>query len=93
MSKCENLHLAKLLLNKKGQFTMDRIFRPIADYIMTQSLQIAAVFAVITALCFLFRRRTSHVRYLLWLLVLAKCIMPSLVTVSLAILPQPPNPD
>jgi beta-lactamase regulating signal transducer with metallopeptidase domain len=34
------------------------------------------------------KNRSAHIRYLLWLIVLAKCLAPPLVTIPLAILPQ-----
>lgn len=64
------------------------IFSGISDYLLAQSIQIAAIFAVVWTVCFLLKRKSAHLRYLLWLLVIAKCIFPSVVKVSLAVLPE-----
>ena len=42
----------------------------------------------IAVISWLLRNKSAHVRYLLWLIVVAKCLAPPLVTISLAILPQ-----
>lgn len=64
------------------------LFSVISDYLLGQGIQIATIFAVVWAACFLLRRRSAHLRYLLWLLVIAKCIFPSVMKVSLAVLPE-----
>lgn len=64
------------------------VFSGAIDYLLGQGIQIAAIFAIVWAVCFLLRRRSAHLRYLLWLLVIAKCIFPSVVKVSLAVLPE-----
>ena len=71
-----------------GEFVMDIMFGTVAEYLVDQSLQIAGIFSVVLVLCFLLRRASSHVRYLLWGLVIAKCIFPSVMKVSLAVLPE-----
>ncbi len=58
------------------------------DYLLTQSWQIALLVVVIAAVSLVLRNKSAHVRYLLWLIVLAKCLAPPLLTVPLAILPQ-----
>lgn len=58
------------------------------DYLLAQSWQIALLVVVIAAVSFALRNKSAHVRYLLWLIVLAKCLVPPLFTVPLAILPQ-----
>ena len=60
----------------------------ITDYLLTQSWQIALLVAVVAMVNLVLRNRSAHVRYLLWLIVLAKCLMPPLLTVPLAVLPQ-----
>ena len=67
---------------------MENYLSPITNYLLTQSWQIAALVAVIAAVTLVLKNRSAHVRYLLWLIVLAKCLVPPLVTVPLAILPQ-----
>jgi beta-lactamase regulating signal transducer with metallopeptidase domain len=71
---------------------METVFTNITDYLLRQSWQIAILFAVVAIICIAIRKKTAHLRYLLWLLILAKCLVPSLITVSLAILPQKPLP-
>jgi beta-lactamase regulating signal transducer with metallopeptidase domain len=72
---------------------METVFTDITDYLLKQSWQIAILFAVVAIICMAIRKKTAHLRYLLWLLIIAKCLVPSLITVSLAILPQKPLPQ
>jgi len=60
----------------------------ITNYLLTQSWQIAVLAVVIAAISLALKNRSAHIRYLLWLIVLAKCLAPPLVTIPLAILPQ-----
>jgi prepilin-type processing-associated H-X9-DG protein len=60
----------------------------IANYLLAQSWQIALLVVVIAVLSRLLRSRSAHVRYLLWLIVLAKCLIPPLYTIPLAVLPE-----
>jgi ankyrin repeat protein/beta-lactamase regulating signal transducer with metallopeptidase domain len=60
----------------------------ITDYLLTQSWQIAILTIVVAAASFFLRNRSAHVRYLLWLVVLAKCLVPPVYSISLAVLPQ-----
>ena len=60
----------------------------ITDYMLTQSWQIALLTLIIAIAIFALRHKTAHVRYLLWLIVLAKCLVPPLLTVPVAVLPQ-----
>ncbi len=69
---------------------MDSVFINITDYLLNQSRQIAILFAVVAIVCMALKKESAHLRYLLWLLIIAKCLVPSLITVSLAILPQKP---
>jgi ankyrin repeat protein/beta-lactamase regulating signal transducer with metallopeptidase domain len=59
----------------------------ITDYLLAQSWQIAVLTVVVAIVSFLLRNRSAHVRYLIWLLVLAKCLVPPLHSVPLAVLP------
>ena len=61
----------------------------ITNYLASQSWQIALLSVAVAAVSLLLKNRSSHVRYLLWLVVLAKCLVPSLFTLTLAVLPQP----
>ena len=66
---------------------MEHFLTQTASHLWHQSWQIAAVFAAVASACRLLRRASAHGRYLLWLIVLAKCLVPPLVTVPLAVLP------
>ena len=72
---------------------METICTNITDYLLNQTWQIGILFAVVAIVCVTIRKKTAHLRYLLWLLIVAKCLVPSLITVSLAILPQQPQPE
>jgi len=67
---------------------MENYLSPITNYLLTQSWQIAVLVAVIAAVNLALKNRSAHVRYLLWLIVLAKCLVPPLFTIPLAVLPQ-----
>ncbi|MHC4574082.1 MAG: hypothetical protein ACYS76_08115 [Planctomycetota bacterium] len=67
---------------------METILTQITNYLSGQSWQIAVLAALIGAVSFAARNKSAHVRHLLWLIVLAKCLVPPLYTVPLAILPQ-----
>ena len=66
---------------------MEALLTRVADYLWTQSWQIALLVAVVALASWTLRNRSAHVRYLLWLLVLAKCLAPPVVQVPLAMLP------
>ena len=57
----------------------------ITDYLLTQSWQIAVLVIIVAAVNLLLRNRSAHVRYLLWLIVLTKCLVPPLLSVPLAV--------
>ncbi len=57
------------------------------DFIATQSVQIAMVVGVVAGVNWMLRNRSAHIRYLLWLVVLFKCVTPPIVTFSLPVLP------
>jgi beta-lactamase regulating signal transducer with metallopeptidase domain/regulation of enolase protein 1 (concanavalin A-like superfamily) len=65
----------------------------ITEYLQRQSWQIAVLVVVIAAATFVLKNKSSHVRYLLWLIVLAKCLVPPLLTVPLAVLPRAGVPE
>ncbi len=67
---------------------MQTYLTTISNYLIAQSWQIAILIAVIATVSWLLRKKSAHVRYLLWLIVLAKCLVPPLVTIPLAILPE-----
>jgi prepilin-type processing-associated H-X9-DG protein len=66
---------------------MNQMLAPITEYLWSQSWQIALLVSVVAAMTRLLRGRSAHLRYLLWLLVLAKCLVPPAFHVGLPILP------
>ena len=66
---------------------MEDYLNRLTDYLLTQSWQIAVLVVVIAVINFALKNRSAHVRYLLWLVVLAKCLVPPFLTVPLAVLP------
>jgi bla regulator protein BlaR1 len=71
--------------------TMNAYASHVVDYLLAQSWQVAILAGLVGLLSFGLRNRSAHVRYLLWLIVLAKCLMPPLLTVPLAVLPETPS--
>ena len=67
---------------------MENYLNEIINYLLTQSWQIAILVAVIATVNFALKNKSAHVRYLLWLIVLAKCMVPPLATMPLAVLPE-----
>ncbi|GAI99173.1 unnamed protein product, partial [marine sediment metagenome] len=67
---------------------MENYLTQITNYLWTQSWQIAILAAAIAAVSLLLKNKSAHIRYLLWLILLAKCLVPPLLTVPLGILPQ-----
>ncbi|UCC96846.1 MAG: M56 family metallopeptidase, partial [Phycisphaerales bacterium] len=67
---------------------MNDYLTQITDYLLTQSWQIAVLVVVVAAATLLLGNKSAHVRYLLWLIVLAKCLVPPFLTVPLAVLPE-----
>ncbi|UCC96962.1 MAG: ankyrin repeat domain-containing protein, partial [Phycisphaerales bacterium] len=60
----------------------------IADYLLAQSWQIAVLTIAVALATFALRNRSAHVRYLLWLIVLAKALVPPLYSIPVAVLPE-----
>ena len=67
---------------------MEDYITQITSYLWIQSWQIAVLVVIIAAASLALNKRSAHVRYLLWLIVLAKCLVPPLFTIPLAVLPQ-----
>jgi beta-lactamase regulating signal transducer with metallopeptidase domain len=67
---------------------MDVYLSEVVRYLTAQSGQIAVLATAIAVLTFLLRSRSAHARYLLWLIVVAKCLLPPLYAVPLRVLPQ-----
>ena len=60
----------------------------VAEYLLAQSWQVALLAAVVGMISYALRHRSAHVRYLLWLIVLAKCLVPPMYSVPVAVLPE-----
>jgi len=72
---------------------MENLYTQVTNYLWTQSWQIAALIVAIAVVTLILKNKSAHVRYLLWLLVLAKCFVPPLLTIPLAVLPQQQIPE
>ena len=57
------------------------------DYLVRQSWQVAILFLLVAVGSFLLRNKSSHWRYLLWCVILAKCLLPPVMTFKAAVLP------
>ncbi|MGO9112523.1 MAG: M56 family metallopeptidase [Thermoguttaceae bacterium] len=64
---------------------MESLFTLVADYLARQSWQVAVVFPLVAVACYALRKASAHWRYLLWLIVLAKCLTPGLVSVPVPV--------
>jgi len=60
----------------------------VASYLLAQSWQIALLAGIVGLISLALRNRSAHIRYLLWLIVLAKCLVPPYLTIPLAVLPE-----
>jgi beta-lactamase regulating signal transducer with metallopeptidase domain len=60
----------------------------ITDYLLAQSWQIAVLTIAVALATFALRNRSAHVRYLLWLIVLAKALVPPLYSIPIAVFPE-----
>jgi len=55
---------------------MEAYLTQISNYLLRQSWQIAILVMVVAVVSWLLRNKSAHIRYLLWLIVLAKCLVP-----------------
>ncbi|MFC1781263.1 ankyrin repeat domain-containing protein [Planctomycetota bacterium] len=67
---------------------MNAYLTHVVNYLLNQSWQIAFLTVVVILITFLLRNKNAHVRYLIWLVVLAKCLIPPLYAVPISVLPQ-----
>lgn len=67
---------------------MEAMLMKIGEHVWAQSWQIAVLASLVGLVTWCLRNQSSHVRYLLWLIVLAKCVVPPLHAVRLPLLPQ-----
>ncbi|MCP4711554.1 MAG: hypothetical protein GY869_23290 [Planctomycetes bacterium] len=71
---------------------METLLTSMSDYLVRQSGQIALWALVIAGGCLLLCKVSAHWRYWLWVLVIAKCLLPPVLTIPLALLPPEPIP-
>ena len=67
---------------------METYLTQITNYLLAQSWQIAILAVVIAAVTLALKNKSAHIRYLLWLIVLAKCLVPPLHSIPVAVLPE-----
>ncbi len=60
----------------------------VVKFLVAQSWQIALLAVIVGLISWAIRDRSAHIRYLLWLVVLARCLVPPLLTVPVAVLPE-----
>jgi beta-lactamase regulating signal transducer with metallopeptidase domain len=72
---------------------MENYLDQITNYLLAQSWQIAVLVVAIASVNLALKNRSAHIRYLLWLIVLAKCLVPPLLAIPLPILPQDKMPE
>ena len=60
---------------------METTLIQITSYLLVRSWQIAVLVIVIAAVSLVMKNKSAHIRYLLWLVVLAKCLIPPLFTI------------
>jgi beta-lactamase regulating signal transducer with metallopeptidase domain/uncharacterized GH25 family protein/5-hydroxyisourate hydrolase-like protein (transthyretin family) len=70
---------------------METTLNSCADFLVQQSLQVCVVFALVMAATCSLRAASAHWRYLLWLVVIAKCLTPPLVSLQLPIWSSNPS--
>lgn len=65
----------------------------LVDYLAVQSLQLFFVFLLALTASWLLRRCSAHLRYWLWLLVIAKCVTPPIIGLPVPVaISEPPSP-
>jgi len=70
---------------------MDVYVNSVSIYLLAQSWQIALLALVVGLITIALKDRSAHIRYLLWLIVLAKCLIPPLYSVPVPVLPYRPS--
>ena len=59
----------------------------LSDYLVQQSWQIAVLILLVALLNQALRNKSAHIRSMLWGVVLAKCLIPPMFSISVAVLP------
>jgi len=72
---------------------MNSFTNQITNYLWNQSWQIVLLVLIIAAVTYMLKNKNAHIRYLLWLILVAKCICPPLLTIPLPVLPQNDLPE
>lgn len=57
----------------------------LADYLWQQSWQVAVLIVIVALINRALRQRSAHIRYLVWLIVLAKCLAPPVWQMSIPV--------
>ena len=70
---------------------MDTYVNSVTTYLFAQSWQIGLLALIVGLISFALKNRSAHIRYLLWLIVLAKCLIPPVYSVSVPVLPDRPS--
>ena len=60
----------------------------LGEFLLAQSWQLALLIFIVALATLLLRNKSAHVRYILWLIVLAKCLVPPLYSIPLHVLPS-----
>ncbi|MCP4452960.1 MAG: hypothetical protein GY809_15975, partial [Planctomycetes bacterium] len=68
---------------------MNAISAEIYGFLVGQSTHLAVLFFVIWGLVSLCHGKSAHLRYLLWAVILVKCLLPPVFTIPVAVLPGP----
>ncbi len=66
---------------------MNTILNQLSEYLWLQSWQVDLFIGVAFILCRALRHKSAHLRYMVWLVVLAKCLVPPIFHVPVALLP------
>ena len=67
---------------------MNAFLTDIYGFLVNQSVHLAILFFLIWVMVVFFRKQSAHLRYLLWLVILVKCLVPPMVTIPMAVLPE-----
>jgi beta-lactamase regulating signal transducer with metallopeptidase domain len=70
---------------------MEKAAISVVEYLWAQSLQLAVLVAVVSVMSLLLKRKSAHIRYLLWLILLVKCVIPPFFSVALKVYPPEPK--
>ncbi len=62
------------------------LMNQVTRHLASQSLQIAILVLVVALVTYVLRKRSAHVRYLLWLVVLAKCLVLPMIHVNVPVM-------